>query len=267
MPEVFDHFFRLLGTSAERASSTSSRSTRPTGCTPIRRRAPRRSTCDRGGMPRPPCSRASSRAPARALDAYLDSAADAYDLSVTRFLYDTYETTAGLRDPALLRRMPQLAPLLTRTLAAHVERRFTDPRLRQILGYPAVFLGGSPVRRAEPVPPDEPPRPRRGRPLPARRLRRGHPRRRAARRRAGRRHRDGRRGRADRDGASAIRGAAAAARRHRHPARGRAPHPRRPRRLGRRPAPHRDGAAARRAADLPREVVGVARRRARARCC
>ena len=35
-------------------------------------------------------------------------------------------------------------PLLTRTLAAHVERRFTDPRLRQILGYPAVFLGGSP---------------------------------------------------------------------------------------------------------------------------
>lgn len=44
------------------------------------------------------------------LDAYLDSAADAYDLAVTRFLYDTYETTAGLRDPALLRRMPRLAP-------------------------------------------------------------------------------------------------------------------------------------------------------------
>jgi len=78
------------------------------------------------------------------LDAYLDSAADAYDLAVSRFLYDTYETTAGLRDPALLRRMPQLAPLLTRSLARHVERRFTDPRLRQILEYPAVFLGGSP---------------------------------------------------------------------------------------------------------------------------
>ena len=38
------------------------------------------------------------------LDAYLDSAADAYELSVTRFLYDTYETTAGLRDPVILRR-------------------------------------------------------------------------------------------------------------------------------------------------------------------
>jgi phytoene desaturase len=78
------------------------------------------------------------------LDVYLDSAADAYELSVTRFLYDTYESTAGLRDPALLRRAGQLAPLLTRSLASHVDRRFTDPRLRQILGYPAVFLGGSP---------------------------------------------------------------------------------------------------------------------------
>nr|BFF11903.1 hypothetical protein GCM10025699_32060 [Microbacterium flavescens] len=78
------------------------------------------------------------------LSTYLDSAGDAYDLAVTRFLYDTYETTAGLRDPALLRRMPQLAPLLTRSLASHVDRRFADPRLRQILGYPAVFLGGSP---------------------------------------------------------------------------------------------------------------------------
>ena len=78
------------------------------------------------------------------LSAYLDSAGDAYDLSISRFLYDSYETTAALRDPQMLRRLPQLAPLLTRPLAAHIEQRFTDLRLRQILGYPAVFLGGSP---------------------------------------------------------------------------------------------------------------------------
>ena len=143
MPEVFEHFFRLLGTTAaERA--------RPR---PARPGLPRVLRAGDGiSAARRPSGRDAATALFESIEpgagarlrTYLDSAADAYDLSVTRFLYDTYETTAGLRDPALLRRLPQLAPLLTRTLASHVERRFTDPRLRQILGYPAVFLGGSP---------------------------------------------------------------------------------------------------------------------------
>jgi phytoene desaturase len=145
MPEVFEHFFRLLGTTAEaeldlvRLDPAYRVYSQPDAQRPL-----------------PPTDVQSGRAEATALfeaiepgagaklDEYLDSAADAYELSVTRFLYDTYETTAGLRDPALLRRAGQLAPLLTRSLASYVDRRFTDPRLRQILGYPAVFLGGSP---------------------------------------------------------------------------------------------------------------------------
>ncbi|MBU4466309.1 MAG: phytoene desaturase, partial [Actinobacteria bacterium] len=78
------------------------------------------------------------------LDAYLDSAGNAYELAVTRFLYDSYESLGGLVDPELLKRLPQLAPLLTGTLSTFIERRFENPRLRQVLGYPAVFLGGSP---------------------------------------------------------------------------------------------------------------------------
>ncbi|GAA1992345.1 phytoene desaturase family protein [Microbacterium pumilum] len=145
MPEVFDHFFRLLGTSAEReldlvdldpAYRTFSEPS--TGYSPVDIRSGREeATALFEGI--------EPGAGAR-LDAYLDSAADAYELSVTRFLYDTYESGSGLRDPVLLRRLPQLAPLLTRTLASHIERRFSDPRLQQILGYPAVFLGGSPYR-------------------------------------------------------------------------------------------------------------------------
>lgn len=143
MPEVFDHFFRLLGTTAEAELDL----------VPLDP-AYRVYSDPRSG--RAPLDVRSGREAATALfesvepgagarlSAYLDSAGDAYELAVTRFLYDTYETTAGLRDPALLRRVPQLAPLLTRSLASHVERRFEDPRLRQILGYPAVFLGGSP---------------------------------------------------------------------------------------------------------------------------
>lgn len=44
-----------------------------------------------------------------------------------------------------MRRLPQLAPLLARSLERHVAQRFDDPVLRQILGYPAVFLGASPA--------------------------------------------------------------------------------------------------------------------------
>jgi phytoene desaturase len=143
MPEVFDHFFRLLGTTAEREldlvpldPAYRVYSDPSTDLEPLDIRSGRAEATSLFESVEP-------GAGAR-LDAYLDSAADAYDLAVNRFLYDTYETTAGLRDPALLRRMPRLAPLLTRSLARHVESRFEDPRLRQILEYPAVFLGGSP---------------------------------------------------------------------------------------------------------------------------
>lgn len=143
MPEVFDHFFRLLGTTAEaeldlvRLDPAYRVISDPdTGLTPLDVQSGRREATALFESVEPGAG--------AALDAYLDSAGDAYRLAVSRFLYDTYETTAGLRDPALLRRAPQLARLLTQTLASRVDRSFHDPRLRQILGYPAVFLGGSP---------------------------------------------------------------------------------------------------------------------------
>lgn len=145
MPEVFDHFFRLLGTSAERELD-------------LVRLDPAYRVYGQphGDGARAPLDIVSGRDAATALfesvepgagarlDAYLDSAGHAYDLAVGRFLYDTYASTSGLRDPALLRELPRLLPLLTRSLASHVERRFDDPLLRQVLGYPAVFLGSSP---------------------------------------------------------------------------------------------------------------------------
>jgi 1-hydroxy-2-isopentenylcarotenoid 3,4-desaturase len=140
MPEVFEHFFALLGTSA--AAELDLAPLDP---------AYRVYGADGAhldivsGRERATALFESVEAGAgAALDSYLDSAGDAYDLAVGRFLYDPYSTLAGLRDPALLRRLPQLAPLLTRTLASHVERRFDDALLRQVLEYPAVFLGGSP---------------------------------------------------------------------------------------------------------------------------
>lgn len=147
MPEVFEHFFRLLGT-------TTARELDLTALDPAYRVYPQPS----GDGPAQPVDVVAGRARATALfegiepgagarlATYLDSARDAYELAVRRFLYDSYESSAALRDPALLRRLPRLLPLLVRPLAAHVERRFTDTRLRQILEYHAVFLGVSPSR-------------------------------------------------------------------------------------------------------------------------
>ncbi|GLJ78961.1 phytoene desaturase family protein [Microbacterium imperiale] len=145
MPEVFDHFFALLGTTAAAeldlvplvpayrvyAEPTGSGAGEHVDVVSGRSAA---------------TSLFESREPGAGaqLDAYLDSAADAYDLSVSKFLYDTYATSEGLRDPELLRRLPQLAPLLSRSLVRHVESRFSDRLLQQILEYPAVFLGSSP---------------------------------------------------------------------------------------------------------------------------
>ncbi len=49
-------------------------------------------------------------------------------------------TAQVLADPGLI---PSLAPL--RTLARHLARRFTDPRLRQLFGRYATYVGGSPL--------------------------------------------------------------------------------------------------------------------------
>lgn len=141
MPEVFDHFFRLLGTSAHEQLElvrldpayrvyTEGDAEPLEVHSGVEHAAELFETIEPGAGP--------------VLRDYLASAQDAYDLAVTKFLYDSYASTKGLRDPALLRRLPDLLPLLTRPLHRHIESRFTDPRLRQVLGYPAVFLGGSP---------------------------------------------------------------------------------------------------------------------------
>lgn len=140
MPEVFEHFFRLLGTTAGEQLDL------------VRLDPAYRVYTE--GDPEPMDVRPGEDAVAlfesvepgsgARLERYLASAADAYELSIARFLYDPYGSYAGLRHPDLLTRMPRLAALLTTSLAGHVDRRFTDSRLRRLLQYPAVFLGGSP---------------------------------------------------------------------------------------------------------------------------
>jgi len=149
MPEVFDHFFRLCGTTTDAELDLvtldpayrvlfEADPDRPGGPTSVDVRTGRAHDAfdelEPGSAPR--------------LAAYLRSARATYDLALRHFLYSTFASgaTRSLLTPRLLRRVPRLVGLLATSLERFVARRFDDPRARQVLGYPAVFLGTSPER-------------------------------------------------------------------------------------------------------------------------
>ncbi|WP_104132869.1 phytoene desaturase family protein [Cryobacterium sp. M91] len=141
MPEVFEHFYRLLGTSAAEQLDL-------VKLDPGYRvhfegdKAPVDILADRAANIR--LFEQLQPGAGAALRRYLDSAAETYDLAVQRFLYSSYESFRPFLVPDVLRRLGRLARLLLQPLDKFVAGFVSDPRLRQILGYPAVFLGSAP---------------------------------------------------------------------------------------------------------------------------
>src|SRR5690606_30517257 len=138
MPEVFEHFFRMLGTTAAEPLdlvrlAPGYRVFFQRHDDPVDVRATRAENVALFESIEPRAG--------RRLEEYLDSGQDTHQMAVDHFLYTSFERPANLAHPDVLRRAPQLAGLLGRSLESHVAARFEDPRLRQVLGYPAVFLG------------------------------------------------------------------------------------------------------------------------------
>ena len=141
MPEVFDHFYRLLGTTAEEQLKLI--------------------TLDPGyrvffeGVDAPLDISAEvddnialfegiEKGAGAKLRAYLDSAREVYELAKARFLYTTFADFRPLLTRDVLGQAARFVKLLLQPLSTFVKRRFRDNRLQQVLGYPAVFLGSSP---------------------------------------------------------------------------------------------------------------------------
>lgn len=143
MPEVMDHFFQVLGTSAEEQLDLvrldpGYRVFYEEGDRPLD---------VRGGLEANAAVFDSVEAGAGdALRRYLTSARETYELAVRRFLYTSFDSRGRFLTGDLVRHGRRLTTLLTRSLEDHVAAHVSDPRLRQILGYPAVFLGTSPDR-------------------------------------------------------------------------------------------------------------------------
>lgn len=143
MPQVFDHFFRLLGTTTENQLEL------------VRLDPAYRVFFEGATDPLDLTSDATAAAAlfegiepgsGERLEVYLRSAKETYDLAVRRFLYTTYQSLLPLLRRDVLRQSARLVRLLIQPLDRFIAEHVSDHRLAQVLGYPAVFLGTSPDR-------------------------------------------------------------------------------------------------------------------------
>ena len=177
MPEVFDHFFRLLGSTRGRASSSCSSSTPATGsCSSRRDGARRRSSTSRR-------TASANLALAERLEpgagAKLSPPTSTPPAGSTRPRSGSSSTrrsrTCGrCSSGRSLRGLPRLVPMLADSLHRYVTRRFNDPPARADPAVPRRVPRQLALCHSGHVPPDEHARPRGRRALPARRHHRGH---------------------------------------------------------------------------------------------
>ncbi|WP_258066857.1 phytoene desaturase family protein [Arthrobacter sp. GMC3] len=147
MPEVIDHWFKMMGTSAAAELSLVRLDPAYKLWSAAGRQSGAESTVVRTGRAEAvDLFETQQQGSGVQLAKYLDSAQLAYTLAKKHFLYDPFVTLKGLAAPELMRHAPRLAQLLTLSLHRFVAGRFTHPLQQKILGYPAVFLGTSPYR-------------------------------------------------------------------------------------------------------------------------
>lgn len=77
-------------------------------------------------------------------DDYLKRSELAYTVALQHFLYNPFISPKTVVNGSVLKHVPSLLQLTSRSLHSYVKHFFKDPRAQQLLEYPAVFLGASP---------------------------------------------------------------------------------------------------------------------------
>jgi phytoene desaturase len=80
------------------------------------------------------------------LKQYVAQAEKTYNTSLKHFLYNPFNHVSNFCDPGLLKQLPLLATQLLRPLHGYVNKFFKTLPLQQILEYQMVFLGASPFK-------------------------------------------------------------------------------------------------------------------------
>jgi phytoene desaturase len=144
MPEVFDHYFRLMGTTTDEQLDLKLLDpgyrvffeNGEGGADSIDIEVGREKNLAVFESIEP-----GSRA---AMERYLDSASDTYDIAKKYFLYSSFRNLLPILRREVVGRLGTLVRLLTGNLWSFASRYVRSNRAKQILGYPAVFLGASP---------------------------------------------------------------------------------------------------------------------------
>jgi phytoene desaturase len=77
-------------------------------------------------------------------DTYVSRSKLAYQVSLEHFLYNPFISFMTLVNAGVLKHIPSLLKLTTRSLHSYVNQYFSAPEAQQLLEYPSVFLGASP---------------------------------------------------------------------------------------------------------------------------
>jgi phytoene desaturase len=145
MPDVYEHFFELLGTSvAEQFEVQALDPGYVVFSEPARGGPAERFTVPQGRSAVRAAFESLEPGSGERLDEYLDSAWKANHLSRSHFLYNPFTSSRWITHREVLSATGAMMRLLGTSLEKYVAKRFTHPVIRQILGYPAVFLGTRP---------------------------------------------------------------------------------------------------------------------------
>lgn len=145
MPEVFDHFYRMMGTTiAEHLDLVPLAPGYRIYGEPTGERAEAAIDVRSGEDAAAALFESRERGGGDRIRKHLASATKTYRAAVASFLYNPFSSWRDFASAEVLAAVPAVLPLLNRSLWSFVSRRFDDVRLRQILAYPAVFLGTSP---------------------------------------------------------------------------------------------------------------------------
>ncbi|MFM6967757.1 MAG: phytoene desaturase family protein [Microbacteriaceae bacterium] len=145
MPEVFDHWYRLMGTSANEQLDLQVLDPgyrvffEPNGDGPAEHvdiEVGRERNLDVFERMEPGSREAMAR--------YLDSATETYEIAKKYFLYTSFVKLGPILAREVVVRLATLARLLTTPIWSFAGRFVKTLRAKQVLGYPAVFLGASP---------------------------------------------------------------------------------------------------------------------------
>ena len=141
MPEVYDHYFSLLGT----AAAAELELTKLAPAYQVFFQDEQKPVVITGDETTDAATFEARQAGAgKALGRYLDSAEKTYYLSLKHFLYTTFERPLGLIKPDVIKNGLAMLKAATQPIDKFVSKYVQDLGLRQILEYPAVFLGSSP---------------------------------------------------------------------------------------------------------------------------